>query len=342
MRIIKFYQYITIYLFIAVSCHNLDVPLQNDVPFIVNDTCVSKALYYPDTIICTLQVEDLNDTIFQIASVVYDTITNDLIVADTTDWPGNVIQLNKIYDTKRIVLTLPGSKMGIYQGMLLITDEQEASVTIPYRVTKVLRDTFNVFSPDSGIWKTYRENDTVFIKPDQILSNYVLKFLLDSLHNCKLTGIRSNYGLKGDFCVNINFGLIELAFEKLNGVEVNFIVSTSPDTAQWSGIDAGLYLHGAHNRLQVRAAKGLDATSKYINYYSGNMRIERKDTVVSLYCWQGNPQMVPDPLIDVSFSPTDTLFYVHLKMSVDTLDYTRHCIWDNFSLDYGEMIFLPE
>ena len=342
MKSIKLYQYITIYLLIAVSCHNLDVPLQNDVPFIVNDTCINKILYYPDTIICTLQVEDLNDKLFQISSIIFDTLPGDSVSADTINWPGNYKQLDNVYDTKEIVLMMPGSLMGASQGMLLITDGYNASVTLPYHVIKTLRDTFDIFSPDIAIWKTYCESDTSCIQPFQILSNYVLRFLLDASQNLKSTGMRSNYRLKGDFCININFGLIELAFEELNGVEVNFIISTSPDTVQWSGIDAGLYLRGAFDRLQVRAAKGLDATSKYINYYSGNMRIEKKDTVVSLYCWQGNPQIVPDPLIDVSFSSIDTLFYVHLKMSVDTLDFARHCIWDNFSLDHGEMIFDKE
>lgn len=339
MRITTFYIYTLSFIFIALSCHKLDVPLQNNIPFILNDTCVNKTLYYPDTIVCTLQVEDLNDTIFQVASIVYDTLQDQSIIYDTIDWPGNAIQLEKEYSTKQIVLTLPGSEMGKYLGTLLVIDEEEASVTIPYHVTKVLRDTFNVFSPDSGIWKMYREDDSALIKPDQILSNYILKFLLDSLHIRKSTGMRSKFALKGDFCININFGLIELAFDKLNGVEVTFIISTSPDTIQWSGIDAGLYLHGVHNKLQIRAAKGIDATLKYITYYSGNMRIEKKDTVVSLYCWQGNPLIVPKSLINVSFSPEDTLFYIHLKMSVDTLDYSRHCIWDNFSLENGEMIF---
>jgi len=338
MKFIRFLHSIPVFLFIAVSCHNLDVTLQNDIPFIVNDTCVSKVLYYPDTIICTLKVEDLNDTIFQIASIVYDTLSNNTILIDTINWPGNVIQLNKVYDTKQIELTLPGSVMGIYKGVLLLTDEQNASASLPYHVTKVLRDTFNILSPDPGIWKTYRENDAAIL-PDHFFTSYTIKFLLDSALNCKTTGMRTNYGLKGDFCASINFGLIELDYEKLNGIEVDFIVSTSPDTTQWSGIDAGLYINGTLNRIQVRAAKGINATSKYITYYSGNMRIEKKDTLVSLFCWQGNPQSVPNPLKTVSFSVSDTILYIHLKLKVDDLNYTRYCFWDNFIIGYGEMVF---
>ena len=96
-----------------------------------------------------------------------------------------------------------------------------------------------------NIWNTYRANDSINVKPDYLLSTYVLKFLLDASQSYKSTGMRTRYGLKGDFCVCINFGLIELSFEKLNGVKVSFTVSTTHDKTQWAGIEAGLYLQGA-------------------------------------------------------------------------------------------------
>jgi len=321
---------IVVWCIIVISCHNLDIPLENFNPHILaSDTCLVKTLCYPDTVVCTLHVEDLNDTALKISSIISDT---------AACWPGTFGQINCGYDVKDIFLRLPAAKLGFYQGQLVVADEQEAADTIPYRINRILRDTFNSSSPDTTIWKTYRANDIITIKPYSHTS-WVLQFLFDPSQSNKSTGMRTTCGIKGDFSISIFFGIIELNVNQLNGVKVSFAVSTTSDTSQWTGIEAGLYLQGVENRLRIRAAKGFDSKQFDIKYYSGNMRIERNDTAVSLFCWPGDPAQIPEPIKTVSFSPNDSILYVHVRMSVESLDLERYCIWDNFTVNSGELIY---
>ncbi len=324
------------------SCHNLSVPLENNTPVLINYTQINKTIYYPDTTVCTLQVADLNDTILSIATVTTDTVSPDSIYIDTIPWPGNYFQTTKNYDIKNIVLSLPGCGLCCLDGSLLISDDGGRSISVPYDIQKHFQDTFSQTYPDSVLWKSYRGNDTAHIQSDYIPlhQNYVLKFVFDT--NCVLTnksvGLRSNFGIIGDFSIFIDFGLIELSFERLNGVTVSFFVSTSSDTTQWAGIEAGLYLYGMESRLRVRAAKGFDGKSQDINFYSGKMKISRKNNELSLYCWKGTEQNDSDPIKTVSYSDDDTV-YVHMQMKVDSLNDTRFCDWDNFSITSGEIVF---
>ncbi len=321
----------------TLSCHNLTVPLENNNPALINYTQLTKMLYFPDTTVCTLQVSDLNDTIFSISSIIQDSV-----LTDTVAWPGNYIQPAGQYGTKDIVLSLPGCGMCCLNGSLLISDENGASVELPYTINKHFQDTFSQAYPDSSIWKTYRENDTAHIKSEYLPlhKNYILKFVFDtnSIFTNKSIGLRSNFGIVGDFSIMIDFGLIELSFERLNGVTVSFFVSTSSDTTQWSGIEAGLYLYGTESRLRVRAAKGFDGKSKDVNFYSGKMKISRKDSELSLFCWKGAGPGESDPIKSVSYSGGDTA-YVHLQMKVDSLNETRFCEWDNFNVTMGNIVF---
>ncbi len=327
---------------IFIYCHKLDVPLHNDTPTILNTSQLERVLYFPDTTVCTLAIEDLNDKSLYLSCHTYDTITPDTILCDTQPWPGHFNQTNQTYDKKHLVLSLPQPDLTTYSGMLCIYDQEQASTTIPYCITKELRDTFNIHSPARNLWHTYRPNDTAHIKPMPILSTYTLQLILNENQICRSTGLRTTYCIAGDFCINVKFGIIGLSFDKLRGIRVSFNISTSPDTIPYSGIDAGLYIGSSFNKLQITAAKGFDLVSKYVNYFSGNMRIAKSDTVVSLYCWDETSIEPLEVMKRVTFSPKDSLFYVHLKMSVDNLDHTRYCLWDNFTISKGSLKFLEE
>ncbi len=324
-------------LIFACSCHNLDVPLENDVPQIVNSTGIDCILYYPDTIVCTLQIKDLNDTQFNIKSIVNDTSQLILNVGDTTDWPGNYFQYNNNFDTKEIILTLPGHDMGILTGKLCICDEHDASVILPYTIQRSLLDTFTLLSPNNEIWSLYSPGDADQIIPEYYISNLMLQFFFDSDANDRTVGIRSKFCLNGDFCLSILFGLKE-NIDELTGIEVSFFVSTSPDTGEYSGIKAGFDIYCEKKLLHIKTGMGLNLKSQVITFFTGNMKIERKGTEMSLYCWDENVQSNPNPLKTVSFPLSDTL-YVHLRMKAEPSAGKQFCRWDNFIIQQGQLSF---
>lgn len=327
---------------LLVACHNLTIPLQNDSPHVVNDTCVQKTLYYPDSIVCTLAVEDRNDTVLAVRAITSDTIDS-MVTTDTISWIGHCSQLNSSFETKYFLLTLPQVCMGSYQGLLMINDLHDERTFIPYLVNKTFIEPFNTFPDDTARWRKYNPSDTMHAK--RILgfsNNYVLKYFLDTCKDsstqCYATGVKSNFSLKGDFSVSVEFEFINLSFEKLKDAKISFIVSNSSDTSLWSGIAAGISLFGVNDRLTITAGKGLDAISQDFPSFTGYMKIQRKDEKLSMHCWYGNPDIITTPLKIVSYSAKDSVF-IHLCMSVKDLKYPRYSMWDNVTITKGQMIF---
>lgn len=318
-----------------ISCHNLDVPLENNIPIVLFDSCVERNIYYPDTTVCTLSVHDLNDSVFTLYSAICDTIGVDSIFHDTVDWQGHYFQYNNS-GTKKIILTLPGMLMGSFNGTFLITDEQGVCVGLPYTIQKEFRDTVSSQGLNVAMWRTYcANNDVDHITQFALHKNYLMKFILDKSQGSTKTGMVCRYGLIGDFCISIDFGLLSIIPKILKHVRIGFFVSTSPDSAKYAGIEAGIYIRGIENSVNVHGEKGLISSLQSLNYNYGNMKIERVRDSIALYCWQEN-KLLPPPLIKVHFYEGDTL-YVHVKMKVEDLDYTRYCTWDNFYIHSGKI-----
>ncbi len=322
---------------VIISCHNLNVTLENYIPYIKSPVAIERSLYYPDTIVCTLSVEDLNDSLFTVKSIINDSFTTIQEGWDTVDWPGNYFQINKDFDTKELVLTLPGHTMGLLKGMLYICDTHDASDALPFSILRSLQDTFTIASPDTNLWVLYSPNDTAQITTEHYISNLMLQFKIDSTSSDLSVGLRGKFGIVGDFCVSVLFGLKE-NINDISNIDLSFFVSTSPDTGEYSGINAGFDIYSEKSLLHAKAGKGLSMKSSIISFFTGNMCIERIDNEMSLYCWDENVQTNPEPLKTVTFPPTDTL-YVHLKMSVDSKACKRICRWDNFVIERGQIAF---
>jgi hypothetical protein len=308
------------------SCiHDTNLELANNVPVVISllDT-VRSMLIYPDSVVDSLHVSDLNDSILTVRS----------------GWIGSGLQLQKNLGTKIIVLSFGETSMGTFSGCATIGDQQGANCSVPYIITKIFRETFESFPPP--LWKMYNINDTVETIKHSYISNSdaTLQFVF-SVDETKpasfplKTGICSEFSIKEDFCCSIVFSILE--FSK-SGYECGFFVSTSNDTGQWSGDVGGIFLSGRNSSTEIKC-KSVDGqiSSATRDYLSGTLWIDRKGTGINfMYSSMGTASK--DTLSKLAFDRNDSLF-IHLRMVVDDLRETRSCSWNDFIIHTGKLLF---
>ena len=156
---------------LLVNCilHDTSRPLENDIPECVDcPQSIGKTLVYPDTALCTLSIADLNDT-----SLTFDLIASSGFASspeDTCAWPGTACFINRGFDTKKAVLSLPlNMDMGEFSGTIFIRDHLDGSTYVPFQVSRIWWEKFNEFPPDSVWWRTY-----LLSTENHLLSDYVV------------------------------------------------------------------------------------------------------------------------------------------------------------------------
>jgi hypothetical protein len=308
------------------SCiHDTNLQLANNVPVITSsfDT-VRSALIYPDSVVDSLHVSDLNDSI--------------LIVSN--GWIGSGLQLQKNLGTKIIVLSLGGTSMGTFSGCAEISDQQGANCSVPYIITKKFRETFESFPPP--LWKMYNIDDTAETVKQSYISNSdaTLQFIftVDKAKPTSFplkTGICSEFTIKEDFCCSIAFSISEFS---QSGYECGFFVSTSNDTGQWSGDVGGIFLSGRNSSTEIKC-KSVDGqiSSATRDYLSGILWIDRKGTDMN-FMYSSMGMASKDTVSTLTFDRNDSLFF-HFRMVVDDLRETRSCSWNDFIIHTGKLLF---
>lgn len=329
----KFIPAITV---IITSCaFDINIPLQNDIPKCINYSCIQKDINYPDSAVCTLKVSDLNDSHLNI--LFKD--SND-ISGKPVKWPGTVTLLDENYNLKDIVLSLPGNKMQIYNGNIIIKDSYDSESLVPCKIKKYFIDPFDTFPLSKNLWRKYNSDDTSYFRYDYL--DHKLQFEFGLNQYCispSGTGIVSEFQLDKDFSTSIEF---ELRNEMTDGFEINFFVSNSQDTGRWTGDKAGIRVSGNNGRidLECRSVQFQSySTEGDLNkgeYTKGLFKITRNDSTMNFIYYNGNPQDGPVSLTKLYYH-ANTPVYVHINMKVSDCLKPRHCVWKNFRVDAGNI-----
>jgi hypothetical protein len=319
-----------------VSCtFNPDIPLINCKPSCQNLKSINKKLFYPDSIICTLLVKDLNDKRFNCTA---HPDSQELPMPDLQAWTGNCTLLEETFGTKSILLTIDPSVPGSFNGTLIIQDQQSAFTSLPYNIEMQFLEPFDSHPRSSSYWQLYNSDDTSMIKIDYTDKKLLFVFDTTQARQNTTTGIVSRFKLYGDFSISVDFRIRD---DMDDGFETGFFVSTSSDTGKWSGDIAGIYLQGAQNRIRLECkSDNLQSFSKEVDLFSGKMGISRDSSRVSFFYHDGNPLQRPLPLTQLSYTSGDTVF-IHIKMSVNDRKRPRHSFWNDLYILKGHIVSYP-
>ena len=322
-------------IFLFFSCaFDPDIPLENDIPSSIDPDSINKILIYPDSTIGKVSVSDLNDKSLHINSTdcVYP-------LNNGTFNPFLFHNRDTTYDTKHIDFLLKSSLMGTYSGNFLIFDDHNGQIKLPFSITLRFQDSFDIYPLSKALWQLYKDNDSC-IGFDYI--DRKLRFRIDegASETQITTGLRSNFKLVGDFSTFIDFNLRE---EMRDGFECGFFVSTSPDTGKWSGSKAGFFISG-NNGSTLFECKSTMLQSYSVDtsrISSGSYKLVRKQNRISFFFYRNatNSQSLNNPpLVTFSFEANDTLF-VHLRFIAKDGLKERYCMWNNFSVQEGQIAF---
>lgn len=315
------------------SCiFNTDISLENDIPQCISHRVISKNLFFPENNICTLTVEDLNDSRLQLLVCPGNDYAVDNKLTDTVPWYGNCTLLQETYDKKELWLTLDSNFLGLYTGTLIIKDAHNSCFSLPFTINKIFCDSFD--SPIlSRHWSKYSENDTESIGFDY--TDHKLQFKFSQLHKLMTTGVRSTFKIGGDFRISVD---IKLRDEMLDGFETGFLVSNRPDTSRWGASTGGIFLYGKDNQLSIECrSNNLQSYIMDESRSCGTFEITRQGSKLIFYFSDGNNKFHPQSITTHSYDQNSEV-YIHLRMKVLDNYRNRHCLWNNLTVHHGYII----
>jgi hypothetical protein len=317
-----------------------DLPLKNNVPVCTNPPIV-RNLVFPDSMVCTLSVEDKNDSIVAIEAVLCPE-ADIRSVCDTNvrvPWPGNTVLLQSGFGTKKMQLLLDTNRMGYYNGFLVLTDAYTSAGSLPFIISRIFLDPFDGYPLDPAWWHPYATGGTTHIGFDYVDRKIVFSFDKNSVGGTGVpgsTGIRTVFSLPSDFYATVD---VKLRDEMDDAFEVGFFISTSTDTGRWSGDRAGIYISGSGGRLRFECRSvDLQSYSFETNVTGGELGIRRAASTISYFFHDGNPAVIPVALTSQTFN-RDVPVYLHLKMSVQNSVRNRNCYWNDFCIPEGQIRF---
>jgi hypothetical protein len=324
----------------CVSCfYDADLPLQNDPPVCLDSSKINASLFFPDSSLCTLHITDRNDRCFSL-SIAPDGDSIMLSCPDSQNqppWPGSYEFFTTGYETKLLHLFFPTNRMGIYNGILLLRDDAGAKLRIPFRIQKIFFEPFDTLPLCDRYWQTYKDDYSTHIKFD--FTDKKIKFVFNkdsnTLSPCG-TGIRSIFNISDSLKTAVGFKLRE---EMTDSFELGFFLSTSFDTGKWDGEKAGIFFSGSKGRLRLECRSiNLQSYSYEINAISGELCISRIDSTIRYFFHDGNPAIVPKPIINYYF-PAHAPVFIHLRMSVFTQIKECYCSLSNLTVSMGALNF---
>jgi len=318
---------------VIISCtHDINVPVVNSIPQIdisslpkgSNDTLIDT-VYYPDTLVCTLTVRDLND--------------NALHINDGT-WPGTYMQLNSGYDEKKIKLDLGGMFMNTYAGNLIVSDPTlTASDTLPFRIYKLFQSNFEVFY-FKRFWNMYSRSDTAYVESQYGGGLDLIGYQSDLQSNPP--GLRSRCKFTGKFSFTIDYKVL------LNdGSQLRIFVS--PDSVPAGPLfgthEYGICLGCEGNIVTMSYNEGwTDSKPLTMREMSGVLKFDCSDTSLSIfYCRPGSLPADGAPALVTSSMQKTNGVYVHFYTLINTAATSSNGMHlsnlENFTVDNGQMQF---
>lgn len=317
------------------------LPLRNDTPECTNYTTIEATLNYPDSSICTLYIDDKNDKELTLSSLPCSLSDSDGKQCDTRTsfqpWPGSYYFLTSGYSTKKLHLILGTNRLGLYKGILRITDQEGSAISLPYKIRKFFLEPFDETYLSPHFWHYYKSAEDTNITFDYTDKKLAFSFKKDSTSGNMYhsTGIRSAFTLSSSFAFTIGF---ELRDEMNKGFEAAVFISDSPDTGRWVGSKAGISIIGKKGWLDIKCRSVFGQFfSKETQHTTGFLGISRRDSTLLYIYHDGNPLSTPDTLIEYAY-PSEEV-YVHLKMSVDNTIKERTCYWNDFIINSGIIHF---
>jgi hypothetical protein len=319
------------------SCFfSTDVPFQNNTPVVTSRlTADTMTILYPDSMVCTLQVDDLNDSI---------------VTIDTSTWPGSSCELHPTLGPKQVALYLGTPVLGkVFSGTLMLRDQQDGWCGIPYTIRKLFVDSFYEATLDPAFWTVYDKlGDSAMIH--QHSRRFGLEFLCkpqtDTLNRPIVLEMVSAYAIKGDFVWTIDYMLYWMRYNITpDSFELQFSSSNTSDTSYYSDEAAvSLNTYKRPDRLVIQykdpSGENLGQNPGFMNEdYAGTMKFVRiADTITIFHKAEGADftKVNKSPLI---FNHADDSAYVHIRMTVTDHTIEQSCIFTSFTVQQGEVVY---
>lgn len=315
------------------SCFfSTDIPFQNNAPAVTSRlTADTMTILYPDSMVCTLQVNDLNDSI---------------VTIDASTWPGSSCQLRHTLGQKQVALYLGTSVLGkVFSGTLMLWDQQDGSCGTPYAIRKLFVDSFYEAALDPAFWMAYdAPGDSAMIH--QQSRRFGLEFLCkeqpDTSTRPIVLEMVSAYAIKGDFIWTIEYMLYWMRFFIRDGFELEFSSSTTSDTALFSD-KAAVSLLTNRNQLLIsyKDPSGLNTETRPDNdleYPSGVMKFVRTDSTITIFHKAEGADFAKVNKSPLIFKRADSAF-VHIRMTVTDHTIEQSCVFTAFSVQQGEIAY---
>jgi hypothetical protein len=318
-----------VWLFSFSCVHDITVPLQNHTPSIDSATAVIRndtlidTLFLPESFVCTLTVNDLNDTRLFVSSA---------------SWPGTFEQLDFGYGYKHVALRLDGNVLGMWQGSLAVVDTQYAFAQLPFQIHKMYKDTFRL---SAQRWQLYDQTSGRCVVQDYDLFQGNIEGIsigmqgepLDSVLFLPL-GIRSTFMVADTFCFTVGYSL--------EGIRDGFTAAvflspdTFADTFQIRTDEAGIKLEGYESSLRMwSGAAWADMQPIDTRKAKGFLRFKRRDGRLAVtYRPETGTADAFSRLTEMAVG-TGPLF-VHINVQVSK-DYSGTCRFGNFVMLEGTL-----
>lgn len=314
---------------ILCSCgHDLSVPLENDPPRIrsVSSRVDTMVVVYPETTVCTLNVEDYND---------------DLVSLDTTTWFGGYTLIDTLFGPKQLVLFWPPEHLGTgYSGVIRISDPAGSMDSMSYCLSRHFLDNFDAVPPASHWIVSQPDDSTGYLRMREVPAGMEFFFpkAIPSSTEASISLI-SRFRLRGDFEWKLDYVLRE---RMADGYNLALYCSTVDDTGFYEGDRAGVVIAGVEGGgmvIRYFDATGAGQLRADDHYWYGPIRFRRQANAITVEhkpASQDYRTISGRPLN----SPMSDSLYVHIRMSVTSQVQDRSCTLFDFVIRNGEI--LPE
>ncbi|MBN2036089.1 MAG: hypothetical protein JW768_05045 [Chitinispirillaceae bacterium] len=324
----------------ATGCQfSTDLAMNNNPPHWSSSQSVRQTVFFPDSTLCTLMVEDLNDSILSLSACFFKDST-DTICKNPSPWPWSPIWSEPALGIRSVCCGIDPCSLGVFWGAFLIRDDENEGMSIPFSYSVILSDPFDHFPISKEFWTPQPQSDSGFIGFDYLNNKVKFDFVESADSTPASTGVRTMFMVSGDLETSVQFKLRD---DMRDGFEVAFQISTSPLAGHWDGQKTGFLITGLPTHVRftcfsVNMQTDTRDVTRNFPEFAGYLSIKRQADSVSFLFVPGDPRLPVIPMNRFTF-PGDSAVYVHVRMGVSDRLRTRHCLWSDFRVDRGMVRF---
>jgi hypothetical protein len=325
---------------IAPGCQfDTSIELRNNPPHWSVDQTLQRTLLFPDSTLCTLRVEDLNDSVLDFRAC-FTGDSADTICNNPGPWPWSCQWSDVTLGERSIRCLIDPCSLGAFFGRFRVSDNQGAAMVVPFSFSMVIADPFNRYPITPEFWVPEPLSDSTFIGFDFLNSKLKFSFSETTDSAPASAGLRSRFALSGDLETSVQF---QLRDDMREGFEVAFRISTSSSASPWDGDKTGFVIIGLPNHVRFTCSSvNMQTDSRDVSRnfpeFAGYLKIARQVDSVEYQFIPGDPQLPVLPMNKFSF-PADSAVFVHIRMSVTDRLRARHCLWSDFGVTRGRLRF---